>query len=63
MSADERAPDQSVAEHEFLAIGVEYRYTNLETSGVVNSSTSSADTGTRAPISDFRVGIAYKLGS
>ena len=42
---------------------VEYRYTNLETSGVVNSSTNSADAGARAPISDFRVGIAYKLGS
>jgi opacity protein-like surface antigen len=42
---------------------VEYRYTNLETLGFVNSSTNSADTGTRAPISDFRVGIAYKLGS
>jgi outer membrane immunogenic protein len=42
---------------------VEYRYTNLETWGFVNSSTNFADAGTRAPISDFRVGIAYKLGS
>jgi len=61
MSADERAPDQSVAEHEFLAIGVEYRYTNLEALGFVNAAANSADAGTRAPISDFRVGIAYKL--
>ena len=40
---------------------IEYRYTNLEASGFVNASTNSADAGTRAPISDVRVGIAYKL--
>jgi outer membrane immunogenic protein len=40
---------------------IEYRYTNLEALGFVNALTNSADAGTRAPISDFRVGIAYKL--
>ena len=40
---------------------IEYRYTNLEALGFVNAPTNSADAGTRAPISDFRVGIAYKL--
>ena len=40
---------------------IEYRYTNLETSGFVNVPTNSTDAGTRAPISDFRAGIAYKL--
>jgi opacity protein-like surface antigen len=39
---------------------IEYRYTDLEPSGFVNA-TNSADTGTRAPTSDFRFGIAYKL--
>jgi opacity protein-like surface antigen/outer membrane receptor protein involved in Fe transport len=41
---------------------IEYRYTNLETSGFVHVPTNSTDAGTRAPISDFRAGIAYKLG-
>jgi outer membrane immunogenic protein len=41
---------------------VEYRYTSLEASGFVNALTNSTDAGTRAPISDFRVGIAYKFG-
>jgi opacity protein-like surface antigen len=40
---------------------IEYRYTSLEASGFANATTNSADAGTRAPISDFRVGIAYKL--
>jgi opacity protein-like surface antigen/outer membrane receptor protein involved in Fe transport len=40
---------------------IEYRYTNLEAVGFVNAATNSADTGTQAPINDFRVGIAYKL--
>jgi opacity protein-like surface antigen/outer membrane receptor protein involved in Fe transport len=39
---------------------IEYRYTNLETMGFVNAPTNSADAGTQAPISDFRVGFAYK---
>jgi opacity protein-like surface antigen len=39
----------------------EYRYTNLEALGFVNAPTNSADAGTRAPISDLRVGIAYML--
>jgi opacity protein-like surface antigen/outer membrane receptor protein involved in Fe transport len=41
---------------------IEYRYTSLETSGFVSVPTNSTDAGTRAPISDFRAGIAYKLG-
>jgi outer membrane immunogenic protein len=40
---------------------IEYRYTNFETSGFANAQTNSADAGTQAPISDFRVGVAYKL--
>jgi outer membrane immunogenic protein len=40
---------------------IEYRYTNLEPSGFESGVTNSADTGTRAPISDFRVGLAYKI--
>ena len=40
---------------------IEYRYTSLEALGFSNATTNSADAGTRAPISDFRVGIAYKL--
>jgi outer membrane immunogenic protein len=40
---------------------IEYRYTNLEGLGFMNAPTDSADAGTRAPISDFRVGIAYRL--
>jgi outer membrane immunogenic protein len=40
---------------------IECRYTNPETSGFVNVPTNSTDAGTRAPISDFRAGIAYKL--
>jgi len=41
---------------------IEYRYTNLETSSFVNVLTNSADGRNRVPISDIRVGIAYKLG-
>jgi outer membrane immunogenic protein len=40
---------------------IEYRYTNLEASGFVNAPTTAADAGTSTPISDFRVGFAYKL--
>jgi outer membrane immunogenic protein len=40
---------------------IEYRYTNLETSGFVRVPANSTDAGTRAPISDFRAGIAYKF--
>src|SRR5215831_18781488 len=35
--------------------------TNLAALGFVNAPTNSADAGTRTPISDFCVGIAYKL--
>lgn len=41
---------------------VEYRYTKLQTSGFVNVPANIADGGTRTPISDFRVGFAYKFG-
>ncbi len=41
---------------------IEYRYTNLETSSFVNVPINSADGGNRVPISDVRVGIAYKFG-
>jgi len=40
---------------------IEYRYTNLAALGFVNAPTNSADAGTRTPISDFCVGIGYKL--
>ncbi len=40
---------------------VEYRYTNLEALGFGDPLTNSGDAGTRAPISDLRAGIAYKL--
>ena len=40
---------------------IEYRYSNLEASGFANAATNSANAGTRAPISDFRAGLAYKL--
>ena len=41
---------------------IEYRYTDLATSGFVNVPANIADGGSRTPISDFRVGFAYKLG-
>ena len=41
---------------------LEYRYTALRTSGFVNVPANLADGGTRTPISDFRVGFAYKFG-
>jgi opacity protein-like surface antigen/outer membrane receptor protein involved in Fe transport len=40
---------------------IEYRYTNLGTSSLVNAATDSADGGHRVPISDVRTGIAYKF--
>ncbi|MBV9530828.1 MAG: TonB-dependent receptor, partial [Bradyrhizobium sp.] len=40
---------------------IEYRYTSLEALGFVNAATNSANAGTRAPVNDFRAGIAYKL--
>jgi opacity protein-like surface antigen/outer membrane receptor protein involved in Fe transport len=42
---------------------IEYRYTNLETSGFVDVATDSADVANRVPISDVRVGVAYKFGA
>jgi outer membrane immunogenic protein len=41
---------------------IEYRYTDLHASGFVDIPANIADGGTRTPISDFRAGIAYKLG-
>ena len=41
---------------------IEYRYTNLGTSGFVSVATNSADADNRVPISDLRAGIAYKFG-
>jgi outer membrane immunogenic protein len=41
---------------------IEYRYTDLQTSGFVNVPANIADGGSRTPISDFRIGFAYKFG-
>jgi opacity protein-like surface antigen/outer membrane receptor protein involved in Fe transport len=41
---------------------IEYRYTNLEMTGFVNAATDTADNASRVPISDVRVGLAYKFG-
>jgi opacity protein-like surface antigen/outer membrane receptor protein involved in Fe transport len=41
---------------------IEYRYTNLETSGFVSAATNSAAGPGRLPISDLRAGFAYKFG-
>jgi opacity protein-like surface antigen/outer membrane receptor protein involved in Fe transport len=40
---------------------VEYRYTDLAKAGFVNVANDIADTGHRVPISDARVGFAYKF--
>jgi len=40
---------------------IEYRYTNLETASFLNVATNSADSSKDLPISDLRVGIAYKF--
>ncbi len=41
---------------------IEYRYIDLQASGFANIPANIADGGTRAPISDFRAGFAYKFG-
>ena len=41
---------------------LEYRYTDLKTSGFVNAAADAADAGNGVPINDLRVGIAYKFG-
>ena len=41
---------------------VEYRYTNLETSGFVSTATNTAAASDRLSISDLRAGIACKFG-
>jgi len=41
---------------------VEYRYTDLAKAGFVNVANDIADAGHRVPISDARVGFAYKFG-
>jgi opacity protein-like surface antigen/outer membrane receptor protein involved in Fe transport len=40
---------------------IEYRYTSLEAPRFLSAAANSADAGTRAPIGDFRAGLAYKL--
>ena len=40
---------------------IEYRYTDLRTSGFVNVPADAADASNRVPISDVRVGFAYKF--
>ena len=40
---------------------IEYRYTELRTSGFVNVPTDSGDAAHKLPISDVRVGLAYKF--
>jgi opacity protein-like surface antigen/outer membrane receptor protein involved in Fe transport len=40
---------------------IEYRYTDLKTSGFVGAATDTADSTNRVPISDVRVGLAYKF--
>jgi outer membrane immunogenic protein len=52
--------DYALTDHVFGR--VEYRYTDLAMAGFVNAAADSADTGHRVPISDVRVGIAYKFG-
>jgi opacity protein-like surface antigen/outer membrane receptor protein involved in Fe transport len=42
---------------------IEYRYTALNASGLVNSAANFADAANRVPISDARVGLAYKFDS
>jgi outer membrane immunogenic protein len=41
---------------------IEYRYTELKTSGFVNAAADTADAANRVPINDLRAGIAYKFG-
>jgi opacity protein-like surface antigen len=41
---------------------IEYRYTNLGTPALMNVATNTAEAGNRLPISDMRIGIAYKFG-
>jgi len=41
---------------------IEYRYTDLRTTGFVDGATNSADAGGNVPISDIRLGVAYKFG-
>jgi opacity protein-like surface antigen len=40
---------------------IEYRYTDLKISGFVNVAADAADAANRVPISDVRVGFAYKF--
>jgi opacity protein-like surface antigen len=42
---------------------VEYRYTDLRTSSFVNAANNLTDTANKVPLSDLRVGIAYKFSS
>ena len=40
---------------------IEYRYTDLTTSGFVKAATDAGDAANKVPINDVRVGIAYKF--
>jgi opacity protein-like surface antigen len=42
---------------------VEYRYTDLKTSGFVNMPVDAADATNKIPTSDLRTGFAYKIGN
>ena len=52
--------DYALTDHVFGRI--EYRFINLSRSGFVSVATDTADANGRMPISDARVGIAYKFG-
>ncbi len=51
--------DYALTDHVFGR--VEYRYTDLRIGGFVNVTADAADAANRVPISDFRVGFAYKF--
>ncbi len=40
---------------------VEYRHTSLAAPSFVDVASNSSDTANKAPINDFRVGLAYKF--
>jgi opacity protein-like surface antigen/outer membrane receptor protein involved in Fe transport len=42
---------------------IEYRYSDLGTSSLLNAPTNSGEVGNKVPISDVRVGFAFKFGT
>ena len=42
---------------------IEYRYTDLKTSSFASAATDTADAADRVPISDLRIGLAYKFNA